>query len=107
MSHEILPGKLDHYSIRGISNNSLRSYLSDRSQFVSINDVNFGYKTVEYGVPQHLNLGPSVFFIPINDLNIAVKHFETSHFANNSLLNIKGSAKQINKVVNKDLKFLF
>ena len=51
--------------------------------------------------------GPIVFFIPINDLNIVIKHSETSHFANITiLLNIKNSAKQITKVVSKDLTFL-
>ena len=43
----------------------------------------------------------------INDLNIAIKHSETFHFADDTrLLNIKDSVKQINKVVNNDLKFL-
>ena len=48
-----------------------------------------------------------LFLIFINDLNIAIKHSETFHFADDTcLLNIKDSVKQINKVVNKDLKFL-
>ena len=43
----------------------------------------------------------------INDLNIAIKRSKTFHFADDiCLLNIKDSVKQINKVVNKDLKFL-
>ena len=37
----------------------------------------------------------------------AIKHSKTFHFADDIyLLNIKDSVKQINKVVNKDLKFL-
>ena len=48
-----------------------------------------------------------LFLIFINDLNTAIKHSETFHFADDTcLLNIKDSVKQINKVVNKDLKFL-
>ena len=43
----------------------------------------------------------------INDLNIAIKHSESFHFADDAcLLNIKDSVKQINKVVNNDLNFL-
>ena len=42
----------------------------------------------------------------INDLNTAIKHSKTFQFADTFLLNIKVSVKQINKVVNKDLKFL-
>ena len=48
-----------------------------------------------------------LFLIFINELNTAIKHSETFHFADDTcLLNIKDSVKQINKVVNKDLKFL-
>ena len=107
VSHDILLAKLDHYGIRGISNDWFRSYLSDRSQFVSINGFNSDYKTIKYGVPQGSVLGPLLFLIFINDLNIALRHSETFHFADDTcLLNIQDSVKQINKVVNKDLKFL-
>ena len=107
VSHHILLEKLDHYGIRGISNDWFRPYLSNRSQFVSINGVNSDYKTIKYGVPQGSALGLLLFLIFINDLNIAIKHSEIFHFADDAcLLNIKDSVKQINKVVNKDLKFL-
>ena len=99
--------KLNHYGIRGIANDWFRSYLSDRTQFISINGFNSDYKTVKYGVPQGSVLGPLLFLIFINDLNIAIKNSETFHFADDTcLLNIKDSIKKINKVVNKDLKFL-
>ena len=107
MSHDILLEKLDHYGIRGISNDCFRSYLSDRSLFVSINSFNSDYKTIKYDVPQGSVLGPLLFIIFINNLNIAIKPSETFHVAGDTcLLNIKDSVKQINKVVNKDLKFL-
>ena len=52
VSHDILLEKLNHYGIRGIANDWFRSYLSDRTQFVSINGFNSDCKTVKYGVPQ-------------------------------------------------------
>ena len=48
-----------------------------------------------------------LFLIFINDLNIPIKNSEIFQFADDTcLLNIKDSIKKINKVVNKDLKFL-
>ena len=81
--------------------------MSDRSQFISTNGFNCDYKTIKYRVPQDSVLGPLLFLIFINDLNIAIKHSETFHFADDTcLLNIKDPVKQRNKVVNKDLNFL-
>ena len=107
VSHDILLGKLNHYGVRGISNDRFRSYLSDRTQLVFINGFNSDYNTVKYGVPQDSVLGLLLFLIFINDLNIAIKNSKTFHFADDTcLLNIKDSIKKKNKVVNKDLKFL-
>ena len=107
VSHDVLLEKLNRYGIRGISNDWFRSYLSDRTQFVSINGFNSDYKTVKYGEPQGSVLGPLLFLIFINDRNIAIKNSETFSFSDDTcLLNIKDSIKKINKIVNKDLKFL-
>ena len=51
VSHDILLEKLNHYGIRGIANDWFRSYLSDKTEFVSINGFNSDYKTLKYGVP--------------------------------------------------------
>ena len=83
------------------------SQMTGSDPILSINLFNSDYKTIKYGVPQRSVLGPLLFLIFINDLNTAIKHSETFHFADDTcLLNIKDSVKQINKVVNKDLKFL-
>ena len=93
VSHDILLEKLNHYGIRGIANDWFRSYLSDRTQFVSINGFNSDYKTVKYGVPQGSVLGHLLFLIFINYLNIEIKNLETIHDI--CLLNIKDSIKKI------------
>ena len=98
--------RLHHYGVRGIANDWFRSYPSDRTQPVSINGFNSAYKILKYDVPQGSVLGLLLFLIFINDLNIAIKNSETFDFADNCLLNIKDSIKKINKVVNKDFKFL-
>ena len=61
VSHKKLIKKLDHYGIRGIANNLIESYLTNRKQFVSINNTNSNLTSIEYGVPQGSILGPLLF----------------------------------------------
>ena len=107
MDHRILLRKLEYYGIRGLSNNWFRSYLTNRQQYVSINGYNSNNKPMLYGVPQGSVLGPLLFLIYINDLNIAIKFSKTHHFADDTnLLFADKSLKKIQKFVNLDLKLL-
>ena len=58
VDHEILLAKLNHYGIRGISNSWFKSYLSFRSQYVSISGFESTTRFIKYGVPQGSVLGP-------------------------------------------------
>ena len=50
-------------------------------------------------------VGPILFLIYINDLNVAVKYSEVQQFAYDiDLLNFNGCVKSINRQVNCDLK---
>ena len=107
VNHEILIEKLQHYGIRGITNNWFKSYLTDRKQYVSINGYNSNMKVLRHGVPQGSVLGPLLFILYINDLRFSIKHSNVYHFADDTnLLHINESFKKIQKYLNIDLKNL-
>ena len=68
VKHDILVKKLEYYGITGIPNQSFSSYLSNRKQFVSLGKT----KSVQSHVTSIL--GPLLFLIYINDMNLSLKH---------------------------------
>ena len=96
---------MNHYGIRGISNDWFKSYLSNRNQYVSINVFDSSFTTVNCGVPQGSVLGPLLFLSYINDPNQAIKFCKV--FADDTnLLYLSNSNKKLNKLVNAELKYL-
>ena len=104
---KILLANLNHYGIRGVSNNWFKSYLSNRNQYLSINGYESGLAALNCGVPQGSVLGPLLFLLYINDLNQAIKFCKVHHFADDTnLLCLSNSIKKLNKLVHADLKHL-
>ena len=90
VSHRILLQKLLHYGIRGPAYTLTESYLSNRQQFVSINNVTSCSKPISIGVPQGSILGPLLFLIYVNDLPNATS-CQPRLFADDTYLVLKNS----------------
>ena len=98
VDHNILLSKLNYYGISGISNSWFKSYLSNQSQFASINGFNSDHQNIECGEPQGSVLGPLFFLIFINDLNFAIRNPSTFRFLDDTCININ-LFKVSNKII--------
>ena len=94
--------------VSGVSNSWFKSYLSSRSQFLSILGFDSEIKYLEHGVPQGSVLGPLLFLIFINELNNCIRYSKVYHYADDTnLLNTSKSPKKMQKQLNIDLKLLY
>ena len=68
ISHNILLQKLEFYGLRGVAKEWISNYLSDRHQYVEIENFKSSVCKIECGVPQGSILGPLLYLIYVNDI---------------------------------------
>ena len=86
LDHNILLHKLRHYGIWGTCLTLLKSYLSERRQFVEFNGVKSFLANITTGVPQGSILGPLLFIIYTNDISNACDIFKSIVYADDTTL---------------------
>ena len=75
VDHSILFDKLEHYGIRCLALKWIKSYFSNRLQFVEYNGHVSSRTNISCGVPQGSILGPLFFLLYINDIKRHLKYY--------------------------------
>ena len=86
LSQDILLNKLTYYGVKNSANDLLRSYLSNRKQYVQIDDISSSIVSINTGVPQGSILGPLLFNICINDIIRSSDKFNFILYADDTTL---------------------
>ena len=69
LNHDILTEKLNYYGARRIPNLLIKSFLSNRYQYVKYNNSNSSMQEINCGVPQGLILDPLLYLLYVNDMD--------------------------------------
>lgn len=84
IDHQILLDKLNLLGFRGSIHSLLKSYLSNRFQYIEINGVKSNLHKLIKGVPQGSILGPLLFLLYINDISNISDNLHFTLFADDT-----------------------
>ena len=86
LDHNILIKKLQYGVVIGTPLNWFQSYLTDRTQYVEVNNESSSLQTILTGVPQGSIIGPLLFLIYMNDIPNASNLFTFILYADDTTL---------------------
>lgn len=88
--------------------NIIRSYLSNRQQYVNVGDTKSTLGQINIGVPQGSILGPLLFLIYINDISLCSDILSSILYADDSTFSTcideLGTENSINDILNSELQ---
>ena len=102
INHSILLDKLKYYGLQSKALSLLKKYLSDKRQYVEINNSKSNKQTIALGVPQRSILVPLLFFIYINVLPFASKLFKFIDYTDDTTVIANLSDFKTRNKVNND-----
>ena len=99
VKHDILIQKLKSHGLRGQAVKLIRSYLSERNQFVQIRQNVSSTLNIQVSVPRRSVLGPLLFLVFIKDLptHLTNKKLSLTLFADDTSLTPRISALPLKK----------
>ena len=104
INHSILLSKLQKYGIRGLAFDWMKDYISKRKQYVFFDGINSDLLDISCGVPQGSILGPLLFILYINDINMVSDTLFSILYADDSNLFIQGkNISDMIEIMNSEL----
>ena len=99
LMHSVILQKLEQYGIRGVCLAWMKSYLSNRTMRVkcttnnSTSPMKSSIQPVNYSTPQGSCLGPLLFLIFCNDLELQLQHMKSIQFADDTTVYMSHTKK--------------
>ena len=107
VDHQILLDKIQFYGVTGHAHKWFTSYLEYRKQYCRVNGTTSSIENIDIGVPQASCLGPLLFLLYINDLQLSIKKVKATMYANDTAISYSSdTSDELDLVINEELSYI-